>query len=173
MKARTAKRKGKAGEAEVAKLLTEWWQTLTGNDEKFLRLPTSGAWKKSKHQGDLIVPDTFVKVLPMAFEIKRDKSISIETFMQQDGAGIIHKWIKQAKNSAAQTNSDWALIFRKNNWKHWFVCVSGDHLAEMTGCCNMMLYFTHETNLYVMVRIEDYLCYLAQYFLHLQHRASQ
>ena len=131
-----AKRKGKAGEAEVAKFLTESFNS------PFCRVPNSGAFTGGKnvyrinqldiHQrtlfkGDILVPDDFTK---MVIEMKFYSDFPFHTLLSTKNIPLLDTWLAQTQHSL-ESGDMWFLVFKINR-KSTYVVLNKDLANTMS-----------------------------------------
>ncbi len=108
-------KKGPAGELEVGRLLTPWWQKLEP-EISFVRSPGSGGWRHAQRfgaRGDLMADPGRKWLWPFTLEIKRREAWSEEVFLLGNGSPV-WKWWTQNQKAAADSGKRPMLWFRKN-----------------------------------------------------------
>jgi hypothetical protein len=121
------RRKGSAGELEVAKRMEAWWRQLEPGCT-FKRTPGSGGWSHGaarrdfRTSGDLVTTATR---FPWTVEVKR-REVSFRNFYAGRPSPVWTWWL-QAQAQAAEAGLEPMLLFRRNR-EPWHMLLRADYL---------------------------------------------
>lgn len=155
-----SRRKGKAAEREVARLLEVWWGGVEPGI-KFRSTPLSGGFSTPdvrgafEMAGDLM---TTAESFPYCVEVKHRQNWSEKTFVAGKKSPL-WSWWKQAQKSALEENKIPLLIFRKNRME-WRVIIPEETMSRLSVCepCHVWPEFKFDVGLHPV-------CYWAKDFL--------
>lgn len=140
MSGQKSKRKGKDGERELSKILTNYF------NDTFTRSPQSGAYiggsnnkrKEFLHEGtirvfkgDIIPPENFSK---MVIEVKSYEKFPFHLLLCNDDISLLDNeksgWISQIEETL-DTDDIWFLFFKVKN-KGWYIVFHKDNISFLS-----------------------------------------
>jgi hypothetical protein len=112
---KTRRQKGKRGEAEVAKLLSEWLGI------KLRRAPMSGAM--FGYPSDIITDsEANLAKFPFLVEVKYQEGWDITSFIAGNDT-ILRNWLTQLETEQTRLNKPIRMLFFRKNRFPWFVAI--------------------------------------------------